>query len=74
MDEAERCAQIFVMSKGRVLADGPPAGLQSRAKGLTFTAAPREGMPARELQARLIDAPDLVVDAVPKGGNVSFIR
>ncbi|OJT99916.1 MAG: ABC transporter ATP-binding protein, partial [Rhizobium sp. 63-7] len=74
MDEAERCAQVFVMNNGRLLADGPPAGLQSRAKGLTFTATPPEGMPARELQARLIDRPDLIVDAVPKGGNVSFIR
>ncbi len=74
MDEAERCAQVFVMNKGKVLADGPPADLQGRARGLTFTATPPEGMPARELQARLIDAPDLVVDAVPKGGNVSFIR
>ncbi|WP_449257236.1 ATP-binding cassette domain-containing protein [Bosea sp. (in: a-proteobacteria)] len=74
MDEAERCAQVFVMNKGRLLADGPPAELQKRARGLTFTASPPEGMPARELQARLIDAPDLIVDAVPRGGNVSFIR
>ena len=35
---------------------------------------PPEGMPARELQARLIDAPEIVVDAVPSGGNVRFIR
>ena len=73
MDEAERCAQVFVMNKGKLLAEGPPASLQSRAKGLTFTAAPPGGMPARELQARLIDAPGLIIDAVPKGGNVSFI-
>ena len=74
MDEAERSAQVFVMNKGKLLADGPPSSLQSRAKGLTFTAVPLEGMPARELQARLIDMPDLIVDAVPKGGNVSLIR
>ncbi len=74
MDEAERCAQVFVMNGGKVLADGPPASLERLAKGLTFTAIPRAGMPARELQARLIDAPELIVDAVPRGGNVSFIR
>ena len=74
MDEAERCAQVFVMNKGRLLADGPPDRLKGRAKGLTFNAIPPEGMPARQLQARLIDAPDLVVDAVPSGGNVRFIR
>ena len=74
MDEAERCAQVFVMNKGRLLADGQPDSLRSRARGLTFTATPPQGTPARELQARLIDRPDLVIDAVPKGGNVSFIR
>jgi ABC-2 type transport system ATP-binding protein len=31
-------------------------------------------MPARDLQARLIDADRLIVDAVPKGGAVWFIR
>ncbi|HEY4242347.1 MAG TPA: ATP-binding cassette domain-containing protein [Kofleriaceae bacterium] len=74
MDEAERCANVFVMSQGRVLASGVPDRLKERARGLTFTATPPEGMPARELQARLNDAPDVIVDAVPKGGNVWFIR
>jgi ABC-2 type transport system ATP-binding protein len=31
-------------------------------------------MPARQLQARLLDATDAVVDAVPRGGEVQFIR
>lgn len=74
MDEAERCAQVFVMNGGKVLAEGPPSSLKDRASGLTFTATPLDGMPARELQARLIDAPELIIDAVPRGGNVSFIR
>lgn len=73
MDEAERCARVFVMDKGRLLAEGSPESLTARARGLTFTAAP-EGTPARELQARLIDAPGLITDAVPKGGAVRFIR
>lgn len=74
MDEAERCAQVFVMNRGRLLANGTPDSLRSRAHGLTFTALPLDGRPARELQARLIDAPDLVIDAVPRGGSVRFIR
>lgn len=74
MDEAERCAQVFVMDKGRLLADGSPADLAARAKGLTFTALPPPGMPARELQARLIDARELIIDAMPQAGNVRFIR
>lgn len=74
MDEAERCAKVFVMHAGQVLADGTPESLRQRARGLTFTAVPPADRPARDLQARLIDAPDLVVDAVPRGGNVRFIR
>ncbi len=74
MDEAERCARVLVMNKGRVLADGSPEALRREARGLTFVARPPDGMPARELQARLIDAPRLIVDAVPRGGAVRFIR
>ena len=74
MDEAERCGQVFVFNKGRLLAEGTPAKLQDKAKGLTFTASPPDGMPARELQARLIDRPELIIDAVPSGGSVRFIR
>ncbi len=51
MDEAEGCQQVFVMDKGQLLADGTPAELTARAKGLTFTAVPPKHVPARELQA-----------------------
>ncbi|RJE84584.1 ATP-binding cassette domain-containing protein [Paracoccus onubensis] len=74
MDEAERCAQVFVMDKGRLLAHGSPAELTARAKGLTYTAIPLSGMPARDLQARLIDARELIVDAMPQAGNARFIK
>ncbi|KRC03106.1 ATP-binding cassette domain-containing protein [Duganella sp. Root198D2] len=74
MDEAERCQQVFVMHEGRLLASGAPAELRSRAEGLSFTAMPRAGESARTLQARLIDAREVVVDAVPEGGHVRFIR
>ena len=73
MDEAERCAQIFVLHEGRLLAAGQPAALSAQARGLTFAATTPMGMPARELQARLIDADALIVDAVPRGGRVSFV-
>jgi len=74
MDEAERCAQVFVVHEGRLLAEGTPHALRERARGLTFVATPPAGTPARDLQARLIDASALIVDAVPKGGAVWFIR
>ncbi|MCS0631193.1 ATP-binding cassette domain-containing protein [Telluria mixta] len=74
MDEAERCAQVFVVNRGRLLAQGTPDALRGRAHGLTFTAAPPAGVAARDLQARLIDARDVILDAVPRGGAVRFIR
>lgn len=74
MDEAERCAQVFVMNRGSLLAQGSPADLTAGARGLTYSATPATGVPARRLQARLLDAPDLIVDAVPRGGQVRYIR
>lgn len=73
MDEAERCAQVHVMHHGALLASGTPAMLARRAHGLTYTAATPPQMKARQLQARLIDASQLIVDAVPRGGDVRFI-
>ena len=74
MDEAERCAHVHVMNAGHVLANGTPQALAQRAQGLTFVAMPPGGMAARMLQARLLDAASAVVDAVPRGGQVRFIR
>lgn len=74
MDEAERCAQVHVMNAGQVLANGTPQALAQRAQGLTFVAMPPGGMAARMLQAQLLDAVSVVVDAVPRGGQVRFIR
>jgi ABC-2 type transport system ATP-binding protein len=73
MDEAERCAQVFVMNQGKVLAEGRSKTFAERARDLTFSASPPAGLPARDLQARLIDAGDLIIDAVPSGGAVRFI-
>ena len=43
------------------------------AAGRTFLAEPHATQTARTLQARLLDLPD-VIDAVPEGGRVRFIR
>lgn len=73
MDEAQRCDHVFVFNKGQLLAKGSPEELTEKARGLTYVATPAQGTPARELQARLIDAPDRILDAVPSGGQVRFI-
>ena len=74
MDEAERCDEVFVLHHGQLLASGTPATLRAQARGLGFTVAPPPATPARAVQARLLDARDVIVDAVPQGGEVSFIR
>ena len=73
LDEAERCEHVVVLHQGKVLAQGPPADVAALAAGRTFLVEPPAGQPARRLQARLLDAPD-VVDAVPEGGRVRFVR
>ena len=73
LDEAERCDRSVVLQEGRVLAQGPPAELSRKAAGRTFLAEPPTGQTARGLQARLLDDPG-IVDAVPEGGQVRFVR
>src|SRR5207302_5330584 len=72
LDEAERCDQAIVLHQGRVLAQGMPAQVRDLAAGCTFIAEPTAGKTARAVQARLLDASD-VIDAVPEGGRVRCI-
>jgi ABC-2 type transport system ATP-binding protein len=73
LDEAERCGHVIVLHQGKVLAQGAPADVTELAAGHTFLADPPAGQTARGLQARLLDDAD-VVDAVPEGGRVRFVR
>mgnify|MGYP001105364829 FL=1 len=73
MDEAARCAHVVMLHEGRVLIQGGPDSIQQQADGLCFVATPLPGQPARLLQARLLDDPN-TLDAVPRGGQVRFIR
>ncbi|RYE45084.1 MAG: ABC transporter ATP-binding protein [Hyphomicrobiales bacterium] len=74
LDEAERCAQVFVMHEGRLIAQGAPEQIRDNARDLCFIVRPAEGVPARTLQAKLLDTPASIIDAVPQGGEVRFIR
>ena len=73
LDEAEHCAQVFLMRQGQMLAHGTPQSLRAHAEKLCHVAAPPSGRPARWLQARLLDDTRRVVDAVPQAGEVRFI-
>ena len=73
LDEAERCGQVVVMHRGKVLAQGAPGEISQLAAGQAFVADPPPGTKAREFQARLLDEPT-IIDAVPVGGQVRFVR
>ncbi len=73
LDEAERCKNAIVMHEGTVLARGLPQSITDVAAGRAFLAKPPEGEPARLLQARLLDDPN-VTDAVPEGGSVRLVK
>jgi ABC-2 type transport system ATP-binding protein len=73
LDEAERCSRAIVLHQGKVLSQGPPSELATRANGRCFVAEPAPNGSARALQARLLDRND-IVDAVPDGGKVRFVR
>ncbi|WP_374666225.1 ATP-binding cassette domain-containing protein [Acinetobacter sp.] len=73
MDEAERCAEVYVMYEGQVLKQGKPNELSELVRGLTWQAVPPKGMKARTLQSQLLDLPKFITDAVPKGDAVRFI-
>ncbi|KAB0266397.1 ATP-binding cassette domain-containing protein [Microvirga brassicacearum] len=73
LDEAERCDHAVVMHAGQVLAQGMPGEITAKAEGCTFMATPPDGMPARSLQARLFQLPQ-VIDAVPEAGKVRIVR
>ena len=74
LDEAERCARVFVLHAGRLVAAGAPQDIRGHAEGLCHVAEPPAGEPARLLQARLLQAGGAIVDAVPQGGRVRYVR
>jgi ABC-2 type transport system ATP-binding protein len=73
LDEAERCSRVIMLHQGHVLSQGTPQKVADEATGRSFVAMPAAGQSARSLQARLLDRPD-IVDAVPEGGRVRFVR
>ncbi|MGK7248676.1 ATP-binding cassette domain-containing protein [Acinetobacter oleivorans] len=73
MDEAEKCAYVYIMHEGKILKQGSPEQLKEIAFGQTWNIKPSEQIKARTLQAQLLDNHVEIIDAVPKGEQVNFI-
>lgn len=73
LDEAGRCDHVVVLHQGEVLTEGAPTEVTRLADGRTFTVRAQDREPARVLQARLLDEPE-VLDATPEAGLVRVVR
>ncbi|MBJ9419807.1 ABC transporter ATP-binding protein [Acinetobacter oleivorans] len=73
MDEAEKCAHVYIMHEGKILKQGSPEQLKEIVSGQTWNIKPSELIKARTLQAQLLDNHVEIIDAVPKGEQVNFI-
>ena len=73
MEEAELCQQVYILNKGRLLAQGTPAELREMTAGMCYKMSLPPGKPARILGSALLEDKTNVVDAVPDGGPVRFI-
>lgn len=74
MDEAALCQNILVLHQGNLLLQGTPDILKAKAHNLCYKVTPPKNMPARFLQSQLLNNKNAIIDAVPEGGCVRFIK
>ncbi|GAC1695086.1 MAG: ATP-binding cassette domain-containing protein [Steroidobacteraceae bacterium] len=71
LEEAERCAHIWLLDRGRLLYDGPPAQLSERVRGRVFRCRVAAGRARQTAEAEL--QRDAVLDAVIQGASVRLV-
>jgi len=71
LEEAERCAYIWLLDAGRLLYDGPPRELSERLRGRVFRRRAPPGE-ARQISEEEL-ARDAVLDAVIQGASVRLV-
>jgi ABC-2 type transport system ATP-binding protein len=71
LEEAERCAYIWLLDAGRLLYDGPPRDLTERVRGRVFRRRAHPGE-ARQIAEQEL-ARDAVLDAVIQGASVRVV-
>ncbi len=72
LDEAQRCARVIVLHRGKVLVQGRPDEISQMAANRVFIVEPAPGSTPRGMQTRLLDHRE-VVDAVPEAGRVRLV-
>jgi ABC-2 type transport system ATP-binding protein len=71
LEEAERCAYIWLLDAGRLMYDGPPRELSERVRGRVFRRRARPGEARQTAEEEL--ARDAVLDAVIQGASVRLV-
>jgi ABC-2 type transport system ATP-binding protein len=71
LEEAERCAYIWLLDAGRLLYDGPPRELNERVRGRVFRRRAPPGEARQTAEEEL--ARDAVLDAVIQGASVRVV-
>jgi ABC-type multidrug transport system ATPase subunit len=71
LDEAERCARVYLLHEGNVLYDGPPRELTARVEGRSFLVA-GAGRAGRKLLTEALKRPE-IVDGVIQGSSVRLV-
>ena len=71
LEEAERCAYIWLLDAGRLLYDGPPQELSARVRGRVFRRRVAPGEARRTAEEEL--AREAVLDAVIQGASVRVV-
>ncbi|HFG6966282.1 ATP-binding cassette domain-containing protein [Acinetobacter baumannii] len=73
MDEAEKCAYVYIMHEGKILRQGSPEQLKALVHEQTWQIKPSEQIKTRIVQAQLLGNSGELIDAVPRGEQVNFI-
>ncbi len=73
MDEAALCDAVIVLENGSLQLTGTPQDIARHARGRTFWVDPGVAQSVRDVQAALLDAQDLVLDAVPQACGVRVV-
>ena len=71
LDEAERCAEVILLSEGRVLYQGPPHDLTLRADGRSYLVRDGTG-DRRQVLTRALAMPD-IIDGTIQGQSLRLV-